>query len=304
MSHALKVLVYGATGSQAGPVVQELLRRGHEAFAATRDVNSPKCEPLRAAGATLVAADLDDPASLRAASEGMDAVSLMIPAFIPNPMNYPVYAQRAVEAAREAGVGLLVWNTSGPVIDRPTGNPMYDLRLHILDMLRDSGVPAVVLQPTAYMENLLGPWTRPAVVERDELTYPVDDATRIGWIASEDLGKLTVAALERPELAGRRFIVSGVEAVTGPELAAAFSAGLGRTITYRELTLDEFALAMDAMFGPGVGAGAAAGYQFQKDNAGLLTMWVDMEPVLAELPVQMTTLAEWSARRRAAFSRP
>lgn len=302
MSEKLKVLVYGATGSQASPVVHHLLANGHEAYALTRDPQTEKAAPLREAGATVVAGDMADRASLIAASEGMDGVAFMIPAFIDNPMNYPVFAQNAIEAAKEAGVKLIVWNSSGPMLAERIGNPMYDLRLDIADMLANSGVPYIILQPSVYMENLLGPWTRPFVAQQDELPYPVPEDMPLGWIASDDVGKLTVAALERPSLANNKFIISGVQNVTGPELAAEFSKGLGREISYRFMPLSEFAGVMDQVFGPGVGEMAAAGYQFQIDNRDLLATWVDMEPVLAKLPVEMTSLADWATKHKMALS--
>jgi uncharacterized protein YbjT (DUF2867 family) len=296
-----KVLVYGATGSQAMPTVRHLIAAGHEAYAVTRDANTPKCDPLRQLGATLVEADMGDLDSLRRASAGMDAVALMIPAFIPNPMDYPRYASNAIQAAQEAGVGLIVYNTGGAMADRPLNNPVYDLRLMIAGQLAQSGVPYIILQTPLYMENLLGPWTAPGVAMKNEVTYPHPPELRAGWIASDDVGKLVAAAVDHPELASRRIIVSGVEHPDGPELAAAFSQGLGRPITYREMPLDEFAGVMDKMFGPGAGQGAKAGYQFARDHADELAMTADMGPVLEALPVQMTTIAEWVAARRSAF---
>jgi uncharacterized protein YbjT (DUF2867 family) len=185
--------------------------------------------------------------------------------------------------------------------EQPLNNPMYDLRLMIAGQLAQSGVPYIILQTPVYMENLLGPWTRPGVAARNELAYPVPADSRMGWIASDDVGKLVAAAIDHPELASRKIAVSGVEHPTGPELAAAFSEGLGRPINYREMPLDEFAAVMDRVIGPGAGAGAKAGYQFQRDNAHLLPMTADMGPVLEMLPVKMTTLAEWAAAHKQAF---
>jgi uncharacterized protein YbjT (DUF2867 family) len=301
MADRLKVLVYGGTGSQSSPVVWELLERGHQPYVFTR--NAEKAKAMQDAGAEIVVGDMGALNSVRGASMGMDAVSLMIPAFIPNPMDYPKYAQNALQAAKEAGIKLLVYNTSGPVITDEFQNPMYGLRNHIIQSIQSSGIPYIILQPGVYLENLFGPWTRPAIIERSVLPYPVEENTRLGWIASEDVGKLTVAALEHPELAGSVIPISGIENVTGPELAAAFSRGLGRTITYDALPLDEFAAAMDAMFGEGVGAGAAQGYQYQRDNGHRMTMWVDMEPILQKLPVAMTSIEDWARKHVLAFSR-
>ena len=94
MTSQLKVLVYGATGSQAGPVVHHLLANGHEAYALTRNPNTDKAKALQDAGATLVSGNLGDYASLVQASQGMDGVSFMIPAFLENPMNYLTFAEK------------------------------------------------------------------------------------------------------------------------------------------------------------------------------------------------------------------
>lgn len=296
----MKVLVYGGTGSQGSAVVWKLLQTGHTPYVLTR--NPEKAEAMRAKGAEIVVGDLADADSLYAASQQVDAVALMTPAFLPDPSQAPVYTMRAIDAAKAAGVKLIVYNTSGTVISQRTGNPMYDMRLDLIDYLHNSGVPYITIQPTAYMENLLGPWTRPAVVERDVLPYPVEEDTPLGWIATEDVGALIAEAFNHPELAGERIAVSGIENVTGPELAESFSQALGRKITYYAMPLDEFAAALDAMFGPGAGAGGKAGYQFQRDNKDLLTMWVDMRSVLEKLPVKMTSVEKWVTEHKLAFS--
>ena len=295
----LKVLVYGATGSQSAPVVHELLRRGHRPYVVTR--SAEKAAPLAAAGAEVVVADMGDRARLVEVSRGMDGVALLIPFFI-NPADAPAFGRNAIDAAREAGVRLLVWNTSGPMPPARTGNPGIDVRLDTAEHLRASGVPHIIIAPTAYAENLLGPWTAPFVAGEDKVAYPNPPQARVGWIASADVGALMVAALERPELAGRTFAVSGRENASGPELAAAFSEALGRPISYHPLPPREFGAILDQLFGPGAGAAAATQYERAWESGEFPNMHVDMEPVMAELPVRMRTLREWVAEHAAAFA--
>lgn len=300
-NQTLKVLVYGGTGSQASPTVVKLLERGHTPYVLTR--TPERAAHLQEAGARIVPGDMADPASLRAASEGMDAVALMIPFFLPNPMDAPQLARNAIDAARDAGVKLIVYNTSGPTPGDFTGDPAADLRVGTIATLRESGVQSIVIAPTGYMENFLGPWTAPNIVAEDALTYPNPEETRVGWISSEDVGALVAAALERPELAGSTFYVSGLENPNGPELAAAFSKGLGRRIRYVAMEPEEFGAVLDTVFGPGAGAGAAAQYRNMREDPNPPPMWFDMQPVLAKLPVRMTSIAEWAAKRRAAFGK-
>ena len=54
----MKVLVYGGTGSQAGPTVAHLLKRGHLPYVLTR--NNDKVAELHEAGAKAVVADMRD----------------------------------------------------------------------------------------------------------------------------------------------------------------------------------------------------------------------------------------------------
>jgi uncharacterized protein YbjT (DUF2867 family) len=295
-----KVLVYGATGSQSAGVVWALLEQGHVPYVLTR--NPEKAEQMRAAGAQVVAGDMADADLLRRASEGMDGVSLMVPAFLDNPMEGPRYFRQAVDAAKAAGVPLIVYNTSGSIPAFRTGMPMFDMRIDLVDYLKSSGIPHIVIAPTGYAENLLGPWTRPGIVEKDELAYPNPEQTPVGWIVSADVGKLMAAALQRPELADTVIPVSGQENLTGPELADRFSRALGRTIRYRAMPLDEFGAFFDRLFGPGAGEGAKIGYRMQQENPELVKMWTDMGPVLEKLPVRMTPIEEWVRQFAPAFS--
>jgi uncharacterized protein YbjT (DUF2867 family) len=67
------IAVVGATGAQGGGLVRAILadkRGGFAARAITRDVHSDKAKPLAASGAEVVAADVNDEASLQRAFEG------------------------------------------------------------------------------------------------------------------------------------------------------------------------------------------------------------------------------------------
>ena len=297
---AKKVLVYGATGSQGSPTVWKLLEKGHTPYVITR--NPDRAERFRAAGAVIVVSNMGDLAGLVAASQGMDAIALMVPFFLDNPMHAPQYGRNAIIAAREAGVPLIVYNTSGPTPDQHTGDPGMDMRLDLIHTLQESGVPHVVLAPTGYMENFLGPWTAPYIRANNQLTYPNLAETRVGWIASADVGALVVAAIERPELANAVFRVSGVDNLNGIELAAQFSEGLGREIQYVAMEPEAFGAVLDSVFGPGAGVAATEQYRKLRDDPNPPTMWYNMQHVLDKLPVRMTSVAEWAAQHRNTFA--
>ena len=77
-NQSLKVLVYGATGSQAKPTVRHLLANGHHPYVLTR--SQEKATDLESQGAKVVIGELADRDSLMSASEGMDGIAFLLPA--------------------------------------------------------------------------------------------------------------------------------------------------------------------------------------------------------------------------------
>jgi len=295
-----KVLVYGGTGSQGSPVARRLLEAGFGVRAVTRDLGSEGAGRLRDAGAEVVAGDLGDAGSLRAASEGVDAVFLLVPFFNREPDGGFGYGRNAIDAAKEAGARLLVWNASGEIPPQETGNPGFDVRLRVLDHLQNSGVPYVVLQPTAYMENFLGPWTAPEVAERDTFAYPTPNEVKMQWIATEDVALYVVEAMKNPGVANLELKVSGPERLGGEEVAERFGRALGREITFRAMPPREFGEIIDRAF-PGMGEPAAQGYEMAYRNPEMFSTNVDLDAALAKLPIRPTTLEEWVKQHAAAF---
>src|SRR5262245_55242509 len=293
----MKVLIYGATGSQMRSLVGRLVERGHQPRVLSRSAAAHSSPP----GAEFVTGDLADRTSLIAASRGIDTVAFMVPAFLEHPERALEYAANAAEAAAAMGVKLLVWNTSGryPMPHERRDSDRSMLAMH--EQLMSAKVPVIAIAPTTYMENLLGPWTRKAVTA-GRVAYPVLPGRKMGWIASRDLCSLMAAALERLHLAGRVCRVSGVEAVTGPELAAIFSEVLGRPLRYQTLTPQEMKAALEEAFGPGSGDGVAHEYALDQADPDPPLKHYDMTTVLRDLPVTMTSLRQWLLENRQAYA--
>jgi uncharacterized protein YbjT (DUF2867 family) len=293
----MKVLSYGATGSQGQPVAEQLLARGHEVNVIVR--HPERAGSLKAKGANIFQGDLGNLDSLGAANEGVDAVFLMLP--FGGGGNPVEYAHNAIKAAKNAGVKFVVFNVSGQTPDELTGMPMMDYRIAVEEALRESGIPNIILRPTAYMENLLGPWTLPGIKAKDEVAYPVSSNRPFSWIATEDVAKLAVAALERPELAGSIFKVGGPEGLTGERIAESFSKALGRNISYRAMSPREFGNIMTQIMGPEAGEATTKAYEMS-EAAPLEAMKIDVTDVLAKLPVELTTLEAWVKARKDLFA--
>lgn len=297
----MNVLVYGAGGSQQFPVIQALLERGVQVIATTHQQD--KVDLLTKAGAKTVIANMANRARLEEITKGVDAVSFLVPFFLANPLDGLTYAKNAIDAAVKNGVKLLVWNSSGFILPVKIGNPAIDVRLDVADYLKQSGLPYIVIQPSVYAENLLGPWTAPFVKNEKTVTYPTPEEMPVGWIATQDVANLVAQAIVSPHLAGQSFQVSGIENLTGNQLAQKFSIGLGKKIQYRQMPPRDFGKILDGMFGPGAGKGAEAMYQEITDTKNYPVMHsAAMPDIVKKLPVKLTSMEAWVAQHQSAFS--
>jgi uncharacterized protein YbjT (DUF2867 family) len=298
----MKVLVYGAAGSQQFPVIAALLGKGAAVYATTH--SETNLEKLTQAGAKGVLADMSDGNRLKEISKEMDAVSLLVPFFLANPSDGFQYAKNAIDAAILNGVKLLVWNSSGFILPVKIGNPAIDIRIDILNYLEESGLPYIVIQPSVYAENLLGPWTVPFVQNEKKVAYPTPEEMPVGWIATKDVAAFVTEAIYKPELSGNSFLVSGSENLNGKQLAKKFSIGLNEAISYYAMPAKQFGQISDNLFGAGAGKGAEEMYQQIADTKRYPVMFSpDIPNVLEKLPVKMTRIEDWVSQHAQVFKK-
>ncbi|MEG1020667.1 MAG: NmrA family NAD(P)-binding protein [Myroides sp.] len=296
----MRILVFGATGSQQFSVIGEAKKKGAEVIAATSSENS--FENLAQAGATPVLANLADADRINEISKGVDAIAFMIPVSLPNPFDGLQYAKNVIDAAKANAVKKIVWNTSGWLETQKIGSPVDDVKLDVLDYLKNSGVDYVIIEPTIYMENMMGPFCAPFITNEKKLAYPTPEEMPIGWIASRDVSAFVVEAIYNENLIADGFKISGLENLKGNDLAAAFSKGTGEEIIYYPQKPKEFGDILKPMVGE-AGANSVAAYYEMLQNASEYPSKFNpkMNEVLEKLPVQMTSLAEWAKENKNYF---
>lgn len=282
-------LVIGGTGVQGGAVARALVDAGHEVRAATRDPASAQVPD----GATPVAVDLRDPASIATAAEGVDGAFFHLPMALGGPDGAQV-EQAAIAALRDAGVDHLVYNTGFAIPDEPVGQPALDGRVALVGQLVDAG--ATVLIPTGYMENLAAPWSAPLVLD-GELRYPLPPDAVNAWVTNDDVGAATAAALARPEVAkGRRYRLAGPEALEMTEVAERLGRALDRTVRYRQVSGAEYGRMLAPHLGEQLGAMVGAGYDRMPPGPNPL-LTPDTTAAREELGVAFTPLEDWARRQ-------
>jgi len=252
------IAVVGATGAQGGGLVRAIAAHPHGVFQAraiTRNADSPAAKELRALGAEVVAADIDDEASLRRAFEGAYGaycVTFFWHHF--SPEKETGQARAMARAAREMGLQHVIWST---MEDTRRWMPLSDTRMPTLHgkykvphldakgeadaYFTELGVPTTFLLTSFYWENFFQPGMAPRREDSGglALTLPMG-AAKLPGVAVEDIGRTAYGILERgAEMIGARIGVAG-EHLGGNEMAAAFSAIAGEEVRYDAVEPDAY----------------------------------------------------------------
>ena len=289
-----KVTVFGSTGAQGAPVVKLLLEKGVGVRAVSRD--AAKTRALHGAAVEAASADLLDLESIKRALDGADAAFFHLP--IPRSVaDVPRQLANFLEAAHAVRLPRLVFTTSGPTDARLAANPMVAGNLAAADAVLSSGLEAVVLKPTVYLENLLQLQNLAEIVERGTLSYPpLAPGRKISWTGLEDQAALAVAALTAEKAVGRAFAIASPEPVSGDELVALIGREIGREVRFTPATPEAFGASIAEFFGPEAGAAIATLYEETEKLPADGTV-VDLDETLAVLPAELTPVSSWIRRQ-------
>jgi uncharacterized protein YbjT (DUF2867 family) len=247
------IAVVGATGAQGGGLVRAILNDAQAGFAAralTRDVGSEKARELARMGAEVVAADVDDPESLKKAFAGAHSafcVTFYWAHF--SPEKEIAQAAAMARAAKDAEVRHVIWSTLEdtrrwvPLSDdrMPTlmGKykvPHFDAKGEANHLFTDLGLPTTFLLTSFYWDNFIhfgsGPKKGPDGTLA--LTLPMDDK-KLPGIAANDIGACAYGIFKKgPEYIGKTVGIAG-EHLTGERMAASLTKALGREVRYNSV---------------------------------------------------------------------
>ena len=249
-------------------------------------------DAVREPDVEIVPADLEDPPSLPRACEGADAVFFTSPSFT-QAAKAADHCRRLGEAARDAGVRRVVYNTTSWHPEEPIGVPSMDWSYEKTAALRATGVPLTVVRPSLFMDNLLTRWVKPYLLEDGEFSYPHRPDLEVSWICLDDVARLMIATLASDDFAGETLDVGGPETLRPTEVARLLGDVLGRPVVYRQMRR-------------GSSASGCTGVQDVSGSTGRRTcrdlekhylfknetnpFRVDMGPVLERIPIRLTPM--------------
>lgn len=285
-----KILVYGATGEQGSVVARQLIAKQYPVRVIVR--SSQKLPPDLAGAVEVITADFTNQAALTAATQGVGGVFLQIPATLA-PADMVTFTQRALTAVRDAGQPHTVFTISSVVPDAPTGLAGPDARRTMVELVRKLAPQTVVLSPTLYADNFSGPLRQ--AIDYGVIPQGIPADVPVAYLSLTDQASFVVAAIERPEVAGRYLRIAGPDALTGPELAARLSRVLGKPLQYQAMD----PVTVIGMLGPVIGhtvAGQVAEMYNWEGTDGSALLNPDLSETLALLPIELTSFEAWATQ--------
>lgn len=287
------ILIVGSTGSVGRNVARRLAASGSVRALVRPWAAQEKREHLEAAGVTLVNGDLKDPASLRAACEGVTTVISTASATISRGPGDTIETVdcdgqlRMVDTARQAGVRHFIFLSFSGNMD--AAFPLRDAKRAVERRVQESGMDYTIVRPSVFMDVWLSPHAGFDPVGGQVRIYGTGDQP-ISMIAASDVAAYLAACVDNPAVRNQVIELGGPEPVSFNAVVGLFETALGRSINREYVPT----AAIEQQL-------AAAEDPLQKTLAGLALCVargdvIDNAPALEKAPIPLTPVRDYVDR--------
>ena len=220
----MTILVTGATGTIGKQVLANLVGKGAEIHALTRD-------PAKAAlptGVMLVKGEMLDVGAMRAALKAASTLFLL------NAVSADELTQAmlTLNLAREAGIKRVVYFSVFNA-ETFTNVPHFTGKHAVERMITDLGIPTTILRPNCFMQNDL--WLKAAITGHGVYPFPIG-GKGVSMVDVRDIGEIAALALlarENGDVMPTEVLnLSGPDTLTGAGNATVWSEVLGKSVAY------------------------------------------------------------------------
>jgi len=178
--------------------------------------------------------DMADDAALARAAAGASAIYHICPNVSPHEVDF---ARAIVAAASAAGIERFVYHSVlHPQIE---AMPHHWQKMRAEELLLEADLDLTILQPTAYMQNILTGWPEIAGAGLYRVPYPA--ATRLSLVDLDDVAEAAAGALTEPGHIGATYELVGTLPLSQLEVADTLGEALGRPVRVEEEPVEQWA---------------------------------------------------------------
>lgn len=211
------LLITGAAGKTGLAILGKLV----EAKGDSHDIvniramvrRSEQIATVKSSGATdVTVGDVRNPQDVARALAGVETVYHICPNMQPDEV---AIARTLVKAAKAVGVKRIVYHS---VLHPQTQEmPHHWNKLQVEEMLFTSGIGYTILQPAAYMQNVLANWQE--IMQQGIYRVPYQPETVLGMVNLDDVAEVAAKVLKEPTHDGAIYELATNERLTQHECA-------------------------------------------------------------------------------------
>ena len=216
------ILVTGAAGKTGQAVIKRLVAQGQRVRGLVR--RQEQAIVLERLGVVeIVSGDINARRTLEQAAEGARAIYHICPNMHPDE---ETIGRNVIGAAQSAGIEHFVYHS----VLHPQVEAMahHWQKMRVEEMLFASGLSFTILQPAAYMQNVLANWER--IARHGVYAVPYALATRLSMVDLEDVAEAAATVLSEPGYVGATYELCGSEMLSQREVATILGRQLGRNV--------------------------------------------------------------------------
>jgi uncharacterized protein YbjT (DUF2867 family) len=192
----MKVLIIGASGMLAKPVIKHLDKAGFQLRLFSRTVTLSMFDKEY----EMVQGDVFNPDDLDRAMNGCDAVHISL-----SNLNEGLATKTIVDIARQNEIKLLSTITGCTVAEDNRWFSMIENKYQAEQSIINSGIPYLIFRPTWFFESLDLMIRDGKAMMLGKQPYPSH------WIAADDYAKMVATAYTKPEAKNKIYFVHGPE---------------------------------------------------------------------------------------------
>ena len=223
------ILLTGAAGKTGKAVIDALSKAGQPVRAWLRRAEQAEGLPV----AETVVGDLEDARLWRRACRDVDALYLICPNMHACELQI---GRLALQAAQAAGISRFVYHS---VLHPQTEDmPHHWQKMRVEEQIFRSGLPYTILQPCAYMQNILA--YRALIAATGQYAVPYDIHASFALVCLTDVAQAAARVLTESGHAGAIYELAGPDNLSSAKIAQTLAVHLRRPVRAVQVPLDEW----------------------------------------------------------------
>lgn len=192
----MKVLVIGASGLLAKPVIRHMDKAGFQLRLFSRSVNQSMFDKEF----EMVQGDVFNLNDLNKAMTGCDAVHISL-----STANEALAAKIVTDSALQKGIKLISTISGCTVSVENRWFPMIENKYQAEQTIINSGIPYLIFRPTWFFESL------DLMIRDGKAMLLGKQPNPSHWVAADDLARMVATAYRKPEAKNKVFFIFGPE---------------------------------------------------------------------------------------------